>query len=264
MGATQGSGALFRALTVLLVILSLAILVGSLLLIASENGAPFTMLRDLSRLLSGEADVARAQAAVLVIVMLGAVTLPVAIMLISILFRDARIREHQHAAEFEQHQRERQLLQSSMNRLTETNRTQAAGISHANEQILTAAKTCREVSKRLQDGSSFESAHLLAAGSLITEVIAVMDEMTEYAEESAAVARESMQMAADETCTTTQQIEEAFYYFADLLRRMAQISQKQSGSVAGVGKSIESISEISRRSAESAAVLSQCGDDLKK
>lgn len=263
MIARQASGTLFRALSVLLVILLLALFVILMLLIAGETSANAPMLRDFSDLFSEEAGASRAQVAVMVIVLLGAVALPVAIILISILSRDARSREHRYAREHERHQRELQLLRSSMNALTGTNLTREVEIEHTNEQINAAVKTCRDVSKQLLDGSRFESAHLLAAGGVISDAAAVMDEMTVYAEESAAIARESMQLNADESGTDAQQVEERFYYLADLLRRIAQVSQKQSGSVAGVGKSIESISEISRRSAASAAVLNSVADQLQ-
>ncbi len=261
MSATQGSVRSFRALSVLLVLLLLAMFVILMLLVASEISAYFPMLRDFSHLLSAEADATRTDVAAMVIVLLGAVALPVAVILISILLRNARLGEQRRAAEYEQQQRELQVLHSSVNALAGTCSAQVARISLANEQIIAASTTCREVSQQLLEGSRFESAHLLAAGGVVSKTAAVMEEMTVYAEESAAVARESMQMGAVDA-GAAEQGGEAFYYLADFLRRIAQVSEKQSGSVAGVGKSIESVSEISRRSAASAAVLSECSSDL--
>ncbi len=252
MGATQGSGALFRALTVLLVILLLAILVVFFLLAASGNVAS---------VLSGDAGVTRVQAGLHLLFLLGVVALPVAVILISIISRDARAREYHYATELEQQQTEIHQLRGAANALVDTQRMHVGVIGEVNEHINTAEKTCREVSQRLLDGSRFETAHLLAAGSSIAEAVTVMDEMAEHAGQSAAVARESMQMADDETGVSMQ---ETFNYLADLSRRMEQVSQRQSGSIAGVGKSIESISEISRRSADNAAVLGSLADDLTK
>jgi DNA-binding ferritin-like protein len=259
MRANQDSNTSLRALSLLLVILLLVILVASMLLVASEHVHFVAMLYDSADVLSDDAGSSRVQAGLRLLFLLGVVTLPVAVILVSIISRGACLREYQYAAELEQQQSEIHQLRGAANTLTERQRTQAVVIDEANEQINAAAKTCREVAQRLLDGSRFETAHLLAAGGSIAEAATVMDEMAEHAEASAAVAKESMQMTADET-----NMQQAFYYLADLSRRMAQVSQRLSGSVAGVGKSIESISEISRRSAESAAVLSSVSDDLKK
>lgn len=259
MREKQDSSTSFRALSVLLVLLLLAILVVFLLLAASETAHFTAMLFDGVGVLSGDAGATRVQAGLLLLFLLGAVALPVAVILISIISRNARLREYEHVAVLEQRQTEIEMLRAAASTLSATQRNRQAGIDEANEQIIAAEKTCREVSQRLLDGSRFETAHLLAAGSSIAGAAAVMDEMAEHAEESAAVANESMQIAADET-----DMQQTFYYLADLSRRMAQVSQRQSASVAGVGKSIESISEISGRNAESAAVLSSVADDLTK
>lgn len=259
MREKQDSSTSFRALSALLVILLLAILVVFILLAASEYAYFAAMLHDVADVLLGDAGAARGQTGLRLLFLLGAVALPVAVILISIISRDARLRGYQHAAELEQHQTEIEVLRAAASTLTETQRTRTAGVDEANRHINAAVKTCREVSQRLLDGSRFETAHLLAAGSSIAEAATVMDEMAEHAGQSAAVAKESMQMTADET-----NMQQTFYYLADLSRRMAQVSQRQSDSVAGVGKSIKSISEISRRSAESAAVLSSVADNLKK
>lgn len=259
MRTKQDSSTIFRALSVLLVILLLAILVVLILLAASENAHIIAMLHDSVGLQSADAGTARGQAGLRLLFLLGAVALPVAVVLISIISRDARSREYQHAAELERHQTEIEMLRAAANTLSETQRTSTAGINEAHEQMNAAAKTCREVSQRLLDGSRFETAHLLAAGSSIAEAATVMDEMEEHADESAAVANEAMQMTADET-----NMQQALYYLADLSRRIGQVSQRQSGSVSGVGKSIESISEISSRNAESAAVLGAVADELNK
>ncbi len=259
MRAKQDSSTSFRALVVLLVILLLAILVVFLLLVASENAHFSAMLHDSADLLSGDAGATRLQAGLGLLFLLGVVALPVAAILISIISRDARLREYHYAAELEQQQTEIHQLRGAENALIERQRNRTMMIDEANAHINAAAKTCSEVSQRLLDGSRFETAHLLAAGSSIAEAATVMGEMAEHAGESVAVANESMQMAVDET-----NIQQALYYLADLSRRMAQVSQRQSASVAGVGKSIESISEISRRSEESAAVLGSVADDLTK
>ena len=259
MRAKQDSSTSFRALSVLLVILLLAILVASILLVASEHVYFAAMLYGGADVLPDDAGAARVQAGVRLLFLLGVVALPVAVILISIISRGARLREYQYAAELEQQKSEIHQLRGAANALIETQRTRTVVIDEANAHINAAAKTCREVSQRLLDGSRFETAHLLAAGSSIAGTAVVMDEMAKYAGESAAVARESMQMTADET-----NMQQAFYYLADLSRRMAQVSQRQSASIAGVGKSIESISEISSRNADSAAVLSSVADDLTK
>ncbi len=259
MRVIQDSSTSLRALSVLLVLLLLAILVVFLLLAASETAHFTAMLHDGAGVLSDEAGAARVQAGLRLLFLLGAVALPVAVILISIISRGARLREYQHAAELEQRQMEIEMLRAAESTLSATQRKRSAGIDEANKQIIAAEKTCREISQRLLDGSRFETAHLLAAGSSIAGAATVMDEMAEHAGESAEVANESMQMAADET-----NIQQTLYYLADLSRRMAQVSQRQSTSVAGVGKSIESISEISGRNTESAAVLSSLADDLKK
>ncbi len=259
MRTKQDSSTSFRALSVLLVILLLAILVVSILLVASEHVHFAAMLYDSVDVLPDDAGAARVQAGLRLLFLLGIIALPVAVILIGIISRGASMREYQYAAELEQRQTEIHQLRGAANTLIETQRTRTVVIDKANEHINAAAKTCREVSQRLLDGSRFETAHLLAAGSSIAEAATVMDEMAEHAQESAAVARESMQMTADET-----NMQQAFYYLADLSRRMAQVSQRQSGSVAGVSKSIESISEISSRNADSAAVLSSLADDLTK
>jgi DNA-binding ferritin-like protein len=259
MRTKQDSSTSFRALSVLLVILLLAILVVFLLLAASETAHFAAMLYDSADVLSGDAGATPVRAGLRLLFLLGAAALPVAVILISITSRTARLREYQHAAELEQRQTEIEMLRAAASTLSATQRNRASGIDEATEKINAAAKTCREVSQRLLDGSRFETAHLLAADSRITEVATMMDEMAEHAGESAAVANESMQMTAEETS-----MQQTFYYLADLSRRMAQVSQRQSASVAGVGKSIKSISEISSRNAESAAVLSSVADDLKK
>jgi len=259
MREKQDSGTSFRALSVLLVILLLAILVVFLLLAVSETTHFTAMLFDSAGVQSEGTGPARVQAGFRLLFLLGVVALPVAVILISIISRNARLREYQYAAGLEQRQTEIEVLGAAVSKLSATQRNRAAEIDEANEQIIAAAKICREVSQRLLDGSRFEAAHLLAAGSSIAGTATVMDEMAEHAEESAAVANESMPLTADEA-----DIHQTFYYFADLSRRMAQVSQLQSASCAGVGKSIESISEISERNAESAAVLSSVADDLKK
>ncbi len=261
MRTKQDSSTSFRALSALLVILLLAVLVVFLLLVASENAHFAAMLHDSADVLSGDAGAIRVQAGLRLLFLLGAAALSVAVILISILFRDARAREYQYATELEQQQTEIHQLRGAANALVDTQRMHVEVIGEANEQLTAAVKTCRNVSQRQLDGSRFETAHLLAAGSSIAEAATVMDEMAEYAGQSAAVARESMQMAGDETGVNMQEV---FYYLADLSRRMEQVSQRQFGSIAGVGKSIESISEISRRSADSAAILSSLADDLTK
>jgi len=257
MREKQDSGTSFRALSVLLVILLLAILVVFILLVASENAHFTAMLHGSVDVLSGDAGATRVQAGLRLLFLLGVVALPVAVILISIISRDARLREYHYAAELEQRQTEIHQLRGAENALIERQRIRTVMIDEANAHINAAAKTCREVSQRLLDGSRFETAHLLAAGSSIAQAATVMDEMAEHAGESAAVANESMQMAVDKT-----NIQQTLYYLADLSRRMEQVSQRQSASVAGVGKSIESISEISSRNAESAATLSECSADL--
>lgn len=272
MSTKQGSGRSLRALSVMLILLLLAIFVILILVIASEMSAHTSMLHDFSRLLSGEAGASRAQLAVVVVILLGAVALPLAIMLISILTRNARNGEHRHAVLHEQQQGEMQVLHSSLNALSGTIRTQSAGIEHASANIYAAEKACREVSRQLLEGSRFESAHLQAASGMLSRTVAVMDEMTVYAAESAAVAAQSLQQGGDETDNKTeneaaaaaQQADEAFIYLADFLRRISQVAEKQSGSIAAVGRSIESISEISHRNAASAAVLNTLADELQQ
>lgn len=261
MRTKQDSSTLFRALSVLLVVLLLAILVVFILLVASENAHFAAMLHDSADVLSGDAGATRLQTGLRLLFLLGVVALPVAVIMLSIIFRDSRLREYQYAAELEQQQTEIHQLRGAANALIETQRTRTVVIDKVNERIDATAKACREVSQRLLDGSRFETAHLLAAGSSIAEAVTVMDEMAEHAEESAAVANESMQMAVDETGVNRQEV---FYYLADLSRRMARVSQRQSGSIAGVGKSIESIREISSRNAESADVLRSVADELIK
>jgi hypothetical protein len=261
MRAKQDSSTSFRALSVLLVILLLAILVVFLLLAVGEYAQFTAMLHDTAAVQSSDAGVVRFQAGLRILIVLGAVALTVAVILISMLSRDARLRDDQHAAELERQQTKFEMLHAATSAPGETQRAMKAGVDEAHEQLAAAAKICREVAQRLLDGSRFETAHLHAAGSSVAEAQTVMDEMAEHAQESADIARDSMQMASDETALNP---EEVFYYFADLSRRMAQVSQRQSESVAGVGKSIESISEISDRNAESAAALSSVADDLNK
>lgn len=261
MRVKQDSSTSFRALSVLLVILLLVILVVFLLLAVGEYAQFTAMLHDAAAVQSEDAGVVRFQVGLRLLIVLGAVALTVAVILISMLSRDARLRDDLHAAELERQQTRFEILHAATSAPGETQRAMVAGVDEANERITAAAKICREVAQRLLDGSRFETAHLLAAGSSVAEAQTVMEEMAEHAQESADIATESMQMASDETALNP---EEVFYYFADLSRRMAQVSQRQSESVAGVGKSIESMNEISRRSAESAAILSSLADDLTK
>ena len=261
MRVNQDSSTSFRALSVLLVVLLLAILVVFLLLAVGEYAQFTAMLHESAAVQSSDAAVVRFQSGLRLLIVLGTVALTVAVILISMLSRDARLRDDQHAVELERQQTKIEVLLAATNAPGETQRVVMAGVDEANEQITAAAKICREVAQRLLDGSRFEAAHLLAAGSSVAEAQTVMDEMAEHAQESAEIARESMHMSSDESALNR---EEVLYYFADLSRRMAQVSQRQSESVAGVGKSIESMNEISRRSAESSVILNSLADDLTK
>ena len=286
MQATGLSGITFRAFSLLLVMLLLAMLALLLLIVASDQQQDFAMLRDFAATLSGSDAVAPLQRLVGMLLLLGAVALPVAVILVSLTTREAQLRQQRRAVEDQQRHQQLQKLQhavfaavageavswreDAVSRLV--NRQAAAAgarrqaLAQAAEQLAATAESCRGMSQKLLDGSRFEGAHLHAAGGVVSSAAGRTGEIGEHAEAAAALALELLQQATDSAAPSAEvdevRLDEVLAYFADLLRRVAKVARQQSESVAAVVKSFEAIGEISQRSSATAARLSQCAAEL--
>lgn len=288
MQATGISGITFRAFSLLLVMLLLAIMALLLLIVASDQQQNFSMLRDFVATLSGSDAAAPLQRLVRMLVLLGAVALPVAVILVSLTTREAHRRQQRHAIEDAQRHQQLQRLQhavfaavagekvswreDAVSRLLDRHAASAGArreaLAQAAEQLAATAESCRGMSQKLLDGSRFEAAHLQAAGGVVTSAASTTGEIGEHAEAAAALALELLQQApggeahSAEVAAAEVQLDEVLAYFADLLRRVANVARQQSGSVAAVVKSFEAIGEISQRNSASAAQLLECAEGL--